>query len=150
MCGTKRRVQAAKRQPAPRARAEGMLEEMSGSAPVPIQALPVKRAEVWVRRTRSHCSSSSGARTACPVRAVRSTITCWATRAASWRSCTSSIALATSQGRRLSRAPGTPSSRSAMIARQATSGVSWPSSPKPAAPLSRGTLPILGTIRLGR
>jgi hypothetical protein len=86
--GTSRRAQAAKRQPAPRARADGMLEEISGAAPVSIQTLPVKRAAVWVRRTLNHCSSSSGDRIDCPVRAVRSTTTCWATRAASWRSWT--------------------------------------------------------------
>ncbi|MGH7643432.1 MAG: hypothetical protein ACRENX_10590 [Candidatus Dormibacteria bacterium] len=86
--GKKRRLHAARRQPAPSASTDGMLEEISGAAPVPIHALPLKRAAVWVSRTRSHCSSSPGDRMARPVREERSTSTCWATSDASWRSCT--------------------------------------------------------------
>ncbi|MGC2192501.1 MAG: hypothetical protein WA751_09235 [Candidatus Dormiibacterota bacterium] len=88
MRGRSQRAHAAKRHPAPRAKADGMLEEIAGAAPVPIQTLPLNRAAVWVSRTLSHCSSCSEDRIAGPVRAAKSTITCWATRAASWRSCT--------------------------------------------------------------
>lgn len=75
-CGSARRVQAARRQPPPRARADGMLEETSGVAPAPTAMLPVKRATVWATRTVSHCSNSAAERIAWPERVVRSTTTC--------------------------------------------------------------------------
>jgi len=53
-----------------------MLEAIGGADCEPSQSPPVKRETVWVSRTLSHCSSSSGDRIAWPARAVRSTITC--------------------------------------------------------------------------
>jgi hypothetical protein len=58
-------------------------------------------------------------------------------------------ALATSQGLSVSRAPGTPSSRSAMKACQATSGIRLSDSPKSPVPLPKGTLPITSTMAAG-
>jgi hypothetical protein len=74
--GNVRRAQAASRHPPPRARAEGMLEETSGSVPAPTAMLPVKSATVWATRTLSHCCNSSGERIAWPDRELRSTTTC--------------------------------------------------------------------------
>jgi hypothetical protein len=74
--GRSRRAQDVSHQPPPRARAEAMLEEVSGLRSPVDQSPPVSTATVWVSRTFSHCRSSSEERTARPEGAARSTRTC--------------------------------------------------------------------------
>ncbi|MGH7698127.1 MAG: hypothetical protein ACRENV_05565, partial [Candidatus Dormibacteria bacterium] len=60
--GSRRRAQPASLQPAPSARAEGILEEISSRSGASPQRVPPKSAAVWVRRTSSHCVSSASGR----------------------------------------------------------------------------------------